>query len=94
MQTMSIRPTTICPEAHWQNGKIERHGRFLQEMLVKMDLENSINDYQTLAMATGPETVLGAFKFKQMPEFRESARRAFHSVDSHFETIMSPQRPI
>ena len=47
----NIRCTTIAPEAHWQNGKIERHGGFLQEMLKKVDAEENINDYETLQSA-------------------------------------------
>ena len=39
MQQLSIRCTTTCPEAHWQNGTIERHGGFLQHMLTKIDVE-------------------------------------------------------
>ena len=39
MHRLNIRCTTICPEAHWQNGKIERHGGFLQEMLQRVDKE-------------------------------------------------------
>jgi hypothetical protein len=35
----SIKCQTICPEAHWQAGKIERHGAFLENMLSKIDLE-------------------------------------------------------
>ena len=47
----NIRCTTIAPEAHWQNGKIERHGGFLQEMLKKIDTEENVNDYETLQSA-------------------------------------------
>eukprot|EP00435_Cladocopium_sp_Y103_P055151 s532_g18.t1 len=46
----------IPPEAHWQNGRCERHGGILQEMLTKMDIEESIDSYakleQSLAFAT------------------------------------------
>ena len=47
----NIRCTTIAPEAHWQNGKIERHGGFLQEMLKRVDMEESIVDYESLQAA-------------------------------------------
>ena len=41
----------VRPEAHWQNGRIERHGAFVQQMLLKMDLESPINDYHELQRA-------------------------------------------
>ena len=50
-QRMSIRCITTCPEAHWQNGAIERHGSFLQHMLSKVDLEAPIKNYQDLQVA-------------------------------------------
>ena len=50
-QRMSIRCTTTCPEAHWQNGTIERHGSFLQHMLSKVDLEMPIKNYRELQVA-------------------------------------------
>ena len=39
LQAYGIHGTTTSPEAHWQSGKIERHGQFLQSMLDKMDSE-------------------------------------------------------
>ena len=51
MHRLNVKCTTICPEAHWQNGKIERHGGFLQEMLQKVDLEMPIKTYEDLQMA-------------------------------------------
>jgi hypothetical protein len=51
LQRFSIRCTTVAPEAHWQNGTIERHGGFLQHMLSKVDLEIPINSYQQLQLA-------------------------------------------
>eukprot|EP00435_Cladocopium_sp_Y103_P073619 s3_g44.t1 len=50
-QRFNIRSTTTAPEAHWQSGKIERHGAFLQSMLSKVDLEHPIQSYQDLQMA-------------------------------------------
>ena len=50
-QRFNIQCTTICPEAHWQNGKIERHGQFLQEMLSKVDAEHPVTSYQELQHA-------------------------------------------
>ena len=51
LQRFSIRCTTIAPEAHWQNGTIERHGNFLQQMLSKVDLEIPIENYHQLQLA-------------------------------------------
>ena len=50
LQRFSIRCTTIAPEAHWQNGTIERHGSFLQHMMTKVDMEVPINNYQQFQM--------------------------------------------
>ena len=47
-QRYVIKQITIPPEAHWQQGKIERHGGFLQSMLTKVDLEQAIDDYHQL----------------------------------------------
>jgi hypothetical protein len=51
LQRFSIRCTTVAPEAHWQNGTIERHGGFLQHMLSKVDMEVPISSYQQLQLA-------------------------------------------
>ena len=51
IQRMCIKLTTISPEAHWQNGKIERHGGFLQEMLSRIDSEQTIETYDMLQEA-------------------------------------------
>ena len=51
MRRLNVKCTTICPEAHWQNGKIERHGGFLQEMLQRVDQEIPIKSYVDLQMA-------------------------------------------
>ena len=56
LQRFNIKSQTICPEAHWQAGKIERHGSFLESMLSKIDLEYPITDYQSLQMALNQST--------------------------------------
>ena len=43
-----IKCSTSEPNSHWKNGRIERHGRFLQEMLTKVDLEFPIRSYSDL----------------------------------------------
>eukprot|EP00435_Cladocopium_sp_Y103_P018806 s1370_g4.t1 len=45
LQEHNIRSTTISPEAHFQNGKAERHGAILQHMLDKFHVEHPINNY-------------------------------------------------
>eukprot|EP00435_Cladocopium_sp_Y103_P029044 s3886_g7.t1 len=47
-QRFGIKCNTTCPEAHWQNGKVERHGSFLQDMLTRIDKEYPINNYEEL----------------------------------------------
>ena len=51
LQSNNIRATTVCPEAHFQNGKAERHGAILQHMLSKYDQEHPIHNYQDLQNA-------------------------------------------
>ena len=50
-QKHDIGLKVIPPEAHWQNGRCERHGGILQEMLTKMDVEEGINSYDQLEQA-------------------------------------------
>ena len=52
LQSYNIRATTISPEAHFQNGKSERHGAILQHMLTKFDMEHAIQSYTDLQNAT------------------------------------------
>ena len=33
LQQYNIRPITTVPDAHWQNGRSERHGAVLEDML-------------------------------------------------------------
>ena len=56
VQRFNIRHTTTAPEAHWQNGKVERHGGFLQSMLDKIDMEHPISDYEALQMSLNQAT--------------------------------------
>eukprot|EP00435_Cladocopium_sp_Y103_P028662 s3013_g7.t1 len=51
LQRFNIRSTTTVPDAHWQSGRIERHGGFLQCMLERVDFDHPINDYGSLQMA-------------------------------------------
>ena len=50
-QGFNIRKSTTCPEAHWQNGRAERHGEILQQMLDKYQEEVSISSYHDLQQA-------------------------------------------
>ena len=45
-QERGIKCTTIAVEAHWQMGKIERHGAFLQTILNKVDHEEAVMSYE------------------------------------------------
>ena len=48
VQMYNIKLSTISPEAHYQNGKSERHGAILQRMLSQFDLEHPITSYSEL----------------------------------------------
>lgn len=48
LQTYNIRSRTIPPGAHWQNGRCERHGKILEEILRKVDMEHPITSYDQL----------------------------------------------
>ena len=50
-QMHDIKVTTISAEAHFQNGKAERHGAVLQHMLSKFELEHELNSYRDLQQA-------------------------------------------
>lgn len=50
-QRFNIRKSTTCPEAHWQNGRAERHGEVLQQMLNKYQDDFEINNYHDLQQA-------------------------------------------
>jgi len=47
-QAHNIHMTTISTEAHFQNGKAERHGSILQNMLTKYETEHAIHTYHDL----------------------------------------------
>ena len=47
-QAHNIHMTTISTEAHFQNGKAERHGYILQNMLSKYEKEHAITTYHEL----------------------------------------------
>ena len=48
LQQYNIRGTTVAPEAHWQNGRAERHGAIVESMLKKLDCDSPINSYDQL----------------------------------------------
>ena len=48
LQSYNIRSKTIPPGAHWQNGRCERHGKVLEEILCKVDSEDPITSYDKL----------------------------------------------
>ena len=47
-QAHNIHMTTISTEAHFQNGKAERHGSILQNMLTKYEVDHAIHSYHDL----------------------------------------------
>ena len=51
VQMHNIKVTTISAEAHFQNGKAERHGAVLQHMLSKFELEHDLNNYKDVQQA-------------------------------------------
>ena len=51
LQSHNIKCTTISPEAHFQNGKSERHGAVLGNMLTKFNSEHEIENYADLQKA-------------------------------------------
>ena len=51
LQEHNIKATTISPEAHFQNGKAERHGAILQSMLNKFHTEHPITTYAQFQQA-------------------------------------------
>ena len=50
-QSFNISKSTTCPEALWQNGRVERHGEILQQMLNKYQDEVEVNSYSDLQQA-------------------------------------------
>ena len=55
-QKHNIKLRIIPPEAHWLNSRAERHGGILQNMLTKMDHEQTIESYENLERALGVAT--------------------------------------
>ena len=51
LQKNGMEHTMTNPDSHWQMGKVERHGGFLQNMLQKIDLEKPIQTYHELQQA-------------------------------------------
>ena len=51
LKSMNVQCTVVPPEAHWQMGRIERHGGVLQSMLSKYELEHDVTDYFQLQQA-------------------------------------------
>lgn len=47
----NICKSTICPEAHWQNSRSERHGSILEKMLEKYEVEFAITSQYELQQA-------------------------------------------
>eukprot|EP00438_Fugacium_kawagutii_P026412 Skav210812 [mRNA] locus=scaffold2924:156234:161009:- [translate_table: standard] len=56
LQRFNIKGHTIPPEAHWQNGKAERHGGFLQQMLQRIESEHPIDTYDQLQESLNQST--------------------------------------
>lgn len=48
VQAHTIHMSTISTEAHFQNGKTERHGSILQNMLTKYEKEHALHTSQDL----------------------------------------------
>ena len=48
LQSHNIKSRTIPPGAHWQNGRCERHGQVLEQILKKVDVESPIDSYDQL----------------------------------------------
>lgn len=51
LQKHGVKPRVIATDAHWQNSRAEKHGGILQEILKRMDIEESINTYEQLEIS-------------------------------------------
>ena len=51
LQKNDIKGITTSPNAHWQNGRSERHGDILQNMLTKIDIDQPITTFQEFHQA-------------------------------------------
>jgi hypothetical protein len=45
LQNLCVQCEVVPPDAHWQCGRIERHGGVLQSMLSKFELEHDVSSY-------------------------------------------------
>ena len=101
-QQYGIKATVTNPEAHWQSGKIERHGRFLQEMLQRIDTELPISSYTDLQAALNQCTQAKnsmIIRHGYSPEvivFGKSSRlpgsiMSDESIPSHMTAVQEPE---
>ena len=51
LQKHDVRDIVTSPHAHWQNGRCERHGQILQNMLNKLDQDQEISSFAELQQA-------------------------------------------
>lgn len=51
LQRHEVKGITTSPHAHWQNGRCERHGQILQNMLNKLDHESPITTFKEFQQA-------------------------------------------
>lgn len=51
LQKHDVRDIVTSPHAHWQNGRCERHGQILQNMLNRLDQDQEISSYSDLQQA-------------------------------------------
>lgn len=83
---------TSAADAQWQNARAEMHGGILQVILPKMDAEESISDYDQLAIAlqnaTQTKIVFGksahirGIRFPSDLATRETARKVLAQFDN------------
>eukprot|EP00435_Cladocopium_sp_Y103_P006894 s1307_g2.t1 len=51
LQSLTFSVKVVPPDAHWQCGRIERHGGALQSMLSKFELEHDVSNYPQFQQA-------------------------------------------
>eukprot|EP00435_Cladocopium_sp_Y103_P008614 s6522_g2.t1 len=51
LQRHDVKDVVTSPHAHWQNGRCERHGQVLQNMLNRLDVDQPISSFQDLQQA-------------------------------------------
>ena len=102
-QQYGIKTHVTSPEAHWQNGKIERHGRFVQEMLQRVDTDMPITTYPELQAALNQCTQAKnsmVVRHGYSPEiivFGKSSRlpgsiMSDESIPSHLSAVQEPDQ--